>query len=136
MLPQQDFESVWRVVDENNDGVIDYGEFMRSFIGEMNETRRAVVRKVYRKLDPRKCGFVNLLDLQKLYRARNHPLVANGNVSESELLRQMKESFAQLCHTDARNISYVEFTEYYEGVSLTVPTDADFINMMRNCWGV
>jgi len=29
----QDFGAVWRVVDENDDGAIDYGEFMRAFIG-------------------------------------------------------------------------------------------------------
>lgn len=32
----KDFESVWRVVDENNDGAVDYGEFMRAFIGKLS----------------------------------------------------------------------------------------------------
>lgn len=27
---------MWRVVDENSDGAIDYGEFMRAFIGKFS----------------------------------------------------------------------------------------------------
>jgi hypothetical protein len=30
----------------NGDGALDYGEFVRGFIGEMNESRKAYVRKV------------------------------------------------------------------------------------------
>ncbi|XP_078495833.1 calcyphosin-2 [Ciona intestinalis] len=135
-LPPQDFQAVWRVVDENNDGAIDYGEFMRSFIGEMNETRNSIVRKVFKKLDPHKTGYVKLLDMQKLYRVKNHPLVIADKFSETEMKENFMASFNELCSKNNGQISYVEFDEYYEGVSLTVADDGDFINMMRNCWGV
>ena len=39
---------MWNVVDANHDGVCNYGEFTRNFIGEMNETRKALVLKVER----------------------------------------------------------------------------------------
>ena len=39
----QDFEAVWRVVDENNDGAIDYGEFLRAFIGKKHSVKRLFV---------------------------------------------------------------------------------------------
>lgn len=37
---------MWTVVDQNGDGVLDYGEFIRSFIGTMSEFRKQFVRKV------------------------------------------------------------------------------------------
>lgn len=37
---------MWAVVDQNGDGVLDYGEFIRSFIGTMSELRKNFVRKV------------------------------------------------------------------------------------------
>nr|XP_002126284.1 calcyphosin-2 [Ciona intestinalis] len=135
-LPPQDFQAVWRVVDENNDGAIDYGEFMRSFIGEMNETRNSIVRKVFKKIDPHKTGYVKLLDMQKLYCVKNHPLVVADKFSETEMKENFMTSFNELSSKNNGQISYVEFDEYYEGVSLTVANDGDFINMMRNCWGV
>ena len=43
----QAFEELWRLLDVNRDGALDYGEFVRGFIGEMNESRKAYVRKVF-----------------------------------------------------------------------------------------
>ena len=33
-------------------------------------------------------------------------------------------------------ISYTEFEEYYEGLSVSVPSDEDFANVLRNTWSV
>ena len=40
------FETLWLVLDQNEDQSIDYGEFHRAFLGEMNERRKTYVRKV------------------------------------------------------------------------------------------
>ena len=42
----QNFEYIWERVDADGDGKLDYGEFVRGFLGEMNEGRKSVVRKV------------------------------------------------------------------------------------------
>lgn len=43
---------MWGIVDENGDGVLDYGEFTRSFIGSMSEFRKHFVRKVKLQFSP------------------------------------------------------------------------------------
>lgn len=45
-LCTQEFDRVWSVIDQNKDGVLDYGEFLRSFVGSMSEERKYWVRKV------------------------------------------------------------------------------------------
>uniref|UniRef100_W5NHE1 Calcyphosine 2 n=1 Tax=Lepisosteus oculatus TaxID=7918 RepID=W5NHE1_LEPOC len=45
-LSEKDFDAVWRIMDLNCDGEVDYGEFLRAVTGEMNEYRKAFVRKV------------------------------------------------------------------------------------------
>ena len=47
---EQEFDRMWSVVDQNGDGVLDYGEFTRSFIGTMSEFRKYFVRKVLLKI--------------------------------------------------------------------------------------
>ena len=42
----QDFDGIWQIIDVNGDGQIDYGEFVRGILGEMNEYRKSLVRKV------------------------------------------------------------------------------------------
>ncbi|XP_066264938.1 calcyphosin-2-like [Branchiostoma lanceolatum] len=131
--PQQ-FESVWRILDQNEDGVLDYGEFMRTFIGEMSEYRKALVRKAYDKLDPNRTGSIKLSDMRKFYNARKHPKVLSGEASEEEMLNSFLDSFSH-CQ-DHRNVQYVEFEEYYEGMSIDVSRDDDFANILKNSWGI
>lgn len=42
----QDFESLWLILDDGKTDKVDYGEFTRAVFGEMNEYRKAFVRKV------------------------------------------------------------------------------------------
>ena len=48
--------------------------------------------------------------------------------------KQFLTSFADVC--TGSEVTYIEFEEYYEGLSIVMENDEDFINMMRNCWGV
>lgn len=42
----QDFESLWLILDDSKSDKVNYGEFTRAVFGEMNEYRKAFVRKV------------------------------------------------------------------------------------------
>jgi calcyphosin len=33
-------------------------------------------------------------------------------------------------------LSFREFEEYYEGLSLSIDIDDDFINILQNCWSI
>ena len=37
---------MWLILNGNGDGKVDYGEFRRAVVGEMNEYRKSFVRKV------------------------------------------------------------------------------------------
>ncbi|KFO83634.1 Calcyphosin-2, partial [Buceros rhinoceros silvestris] len=77
-LPEEDFESLWLVLDDSKSDKVDYGEFTRAVFGEMNEYRKAFVRKAYMKLDFNKTGSVPMVDIRKCYCAKRHPLVLAG----------------------------------------------------------
>ncbi|NXJ47726.1 CAYP2 protein, partial [Spizaetus tyrannus] len=72
-MPEGDFESLWLILDDSKSDKVDYGEFTRAVFGEMNEYRKAFVRKVsfaYMKLDFNKTGSVPMVDIRKCYRAK------------------------------------------------------------------
>ncbi|KAL9985116.1 hypothetical protein ACROYT_G007483 [Oculina patagonica] len=133
-IPDEAFTHLWNVLDVNGDGFLDYGEFSRGFIGEMNELRKSSVRKVFRKLDPNKSGVVNLNNMRKFYCTKKHPKVVSGEAKEWEIEEAFLSSF-ELCENKGQ-VTYAEFEDYYEGVSLGFESDEEFTAMMRNCWGI
>ncbi|KAG7454681.1 hypothetical protein MATL_G00262410, partial [Megalops atlanticus] len=134
-LSDKDFDSVWRILDHHGDGRVDYGEFIRAVVGEMNEFRKSFVRKAFMKLDPNKSGTVPMTDIEKFYCAKGHPKVVSGEALEEELRAGFMESLREGC-LDPREVSYCEFEDYYEGLSIGIADDQDFANILRNSWGI
>ncbi|NXT84385.1 CAYP2 protein, partial [Zapornia atra] len=69
-IPEGDFESLWLILADDRSDKVDYGEFTRAIFGEMNEYRKAFVRKAYMKLDFNKTGRVPMVDIRKCYCAK------------------------------------------------------------------
>ncbi|NXQ56479.1 CAYP2 protein, partial [Anthoscopus minutus] len=69
-MPEGDFESLWLILDDSKSDKVDYGEFTHAIFGEMNEYRKAFVRKAYMKLDFNKTGSVPMVDVRKCYCAK------------------------------------------------------------------
>ncbi|XP_048578968.1 calcyphosin-2 isoform X2 [Nematostella vectensis] len=131
-LSPQVLGGLWNLLDVNGDGALDYGEFVRGFIGEMNETRKAYVRKVFHKFDPSKTGLVELNNMKKFFSAKKHPKVLSGRLKEHEAQQMFLSSFENCEHRG--EVTYAEFEDYYEGVSIGIASDEEFVAMMKNCW--
>uniref|UniRef100_A0A8C4V3S1 Calcyphosine 2 n=1 Tax=Falco tinnunculus TaxID=100819 RepID=A0A8C4V3S1_FALTI len=134
-IPEEDFESLWLILDDSKSGKVDYGEFTRAIFGEMNEYRKAFVRKAYMKLDFSKTGSVPMVDIRKCYCAKKHPLVLAGKATEEEIKSSFLETLRESC-SNPSEVSYSEFEDYYEGLSIGVIDDDDFVNILRNPWGI
>ncbi|XP_041114137.1 calcyphosin-2 isoform X2 [Polyodon spathula] len=134
-LPDKDFESLWLILDQNCHGQVDYGEFKWAVIGEMSEYRKAFVRKAYMKLDPNKTGNIAVIDIKKFYCAKRHPKVLSGEATEEQLRSAFVETMQESCR-DPSAVSYTEFEDYYEGLSIGIIEDEDFANVLQNSWGI
>ncbi|XP_069085649.1 calcyphosin-2 isoform X2 [Pleurodeles waltl] len=133
-IPEKIFDALWLVLEKNCDNV-EYGEFTRALIGELNEHRKAFVRKAYMKLDPNKTGTVPMIDINKFYSAKMHPQVLSGVATEEEIRNALLETLKEAC-SDPHEVSYCEFEDYYEGLSIGILKDEDFDNILRNSWGI
>ncbi|XP_030835791.1 calcyphosin-2-like [Strongylocentrotus purpuratus] len=129
-LDKKLFDQLWLIIDQNGDGAIDYSEFCRAFIGEMNEFRKHFVIKAFKKIDANKSGTVGIDEVKKFFRAHKHPLVISGKSTEQQLLNDFLDVFGPR----VKEISYGEFEDYYEGVSIATKSDDDFMNLIQGCW--
>ncbi|XP_043734108.1 calcyphosin-2 [Cervus elaphus] len=138
-VSENDFESLWLILNSsgngNGHGRADYGEFKRAIIGEMNEYRKSFVRKAFMKLDFNKTGSVSIIDISKCYCAKKHPQVISGHSTEEEIKSSFLETLKDAC-SKSDEVSYGEFEDYYEGLSIGIVDDEDFVNIICTPWGI
>ncbi|KAL0611458.1 Calcyphosin-2 [Plecturocebus cupreus] len=134
-VSEKDFESAWLILNDNGNGKVDYGEFKRNIIGEMNEYRKSFVRKAFMKLDFNKTGSVPIINIRKYYCAKKHSQVISGHSTEEEIKSWFLETLKVAC-SKSDEVSYGEFEDYYEGLSIGIVDDEDFVNILRTPWGI
>ncbi|XP_054436270.1 calcyphosin-2 isoform X2 [Pteronotus mesoamericanus] len=134
-VSEKDFESSWLILNDNGNGKVDYREFKRAVIGEMNEYRKSFVRKAFMKLDFNKIGSVPIIDIRKCYCAKRHPQVISGHSTEEEIKLSFLETLKDAC-SKSDEVSYGEFEDYYEGLSIGVVDDEHFVTILRTPWGI
>uniref|UniRef100_A0A2K5XPS0 Calcyphosine 2 n=1 Tax=Mandrillus leucophaeus TaxID=9568 RepID=A0A2K5XPS0_MANLE len=134
-VSEKDFESAWLILDDHGNGKADYGEFKRGIIGEMNEYRKSYVRKAFMKLDFNKTGSVPITNIRKCYCAKKHSQVISGHSTEEEIKSSFLETLKVAC-SKSDEVSYGEFEDYYEGLSIEIIDDEDFVTILRTPWGI
>ena len=120
--------------DRDGSGTVDFDEFLRALRGDLNETRLALIRKAYDKLDVNKDGQVKLDDIAQIYDVSQHPDVVQG---KKEPMQVYKE-FMSLWDTQVADgiVTFDEFCEYFRDVSASIDTDEYFAVMMQNSWKI
>ncbi|KAL1775477.1 hypothetical protein HispidOSU_028428 [Sigmodon hispidus] len=136
-VSEQDFESSWLILQGNGPAKnkVDYGEFRRAIFGEMNEHRKSFVRKAFMKLDFNKTGAVSVIDIRKCYCSKKHPHVISGHSTEEEIKSSFLDTLRDAC-SKSDEVSYGEFEDYYEGLSIGIEDDEDFVSILRTPWGI
>lgn len=65
---------------------------------------------------------------------QNNYVLIVGIMDEREVTRSFLESFEDGIMKD--HVTFEEFEDYYEGLSLGVRDDEEFANILRNAWSV
>jgi Ca2+-binding EF-hand superfamily protein len=149
-MHSEDLDIVWQVLDCDGCGYLSYYSLMRAYFGEMNSNRHSVFRTLVNKLDTQKIGYIQINAIKKFFKAALHPKVKSGDLTEDEMFNKFLRLFELLEPTKLENlneisaymdiktklISYEQFEEYYNGLSIEVENDADFIQILKNSWNL
>lgn len=140
-VTQEEGSRLYGLFDLNGDGQISYDELLRGVVGEMNSARKALVKKAFIKIDRNGNGIVEVDDLKGVYNAKHHPDVKLGKKTEEEVLADFLDTFElhyAMSHPGSRDkkITFEEFVEYYNNVSMSIEDDRYFELMMTNAWNL
>jgi Ca2+-binding EF-hand superfamily protein len=139
----QEVKRLFELFDTNRNGLISYDEFLRGVRGPMSENRTNVIKLAFKKLDADNSGIITVEDLRGRYNPKNHPDVKSGKKTEDEVLAEFLDTFEQhhAVHTGdfkGRNaqVTFEEFTEYYNNISCSIDDDRYFEQMIRTAWSL
>ncbi len=141
-LSEEEEISIFSQFDNNNDGHINYIEFLNVLIGKMNIFRFQIVTQVFNYLDYNNNGFITINDMRNYYNVNNHPDVINGRRSssevEAEFLDNINYHFILLRTNKLKNghITLQDFTEYYDIISMSIHSDILFQNILFGVWNL
>ena len=137
-LEDEEILKLFNQFDRNGDGIIEYEEFIKEVRGPMNEKRKAVVTQAFNKLDIDRSGHIDMNEIKHTYNAKNNPDVRQGKKTEEEVYTEFMETF-QANHLlkagpRTKRITYDEFLDYYNNISMGIKDDDQFVFLMQNAW--
>jgi len=92
-LSKNEVQALFKAFDLNNNGSIDYEEFLHGVVGEMNNFRSSITKRAFEKLDRDHSGVVEVEDIRGVYNGKYHPDVLSGRKTEDEILAEFLDTF-------------------------------------------
>lgn len=92
-ISEENVPLLFECFDTNRDGTLNYDEFLMSIRGELNDFRRGLVEKAFRKIDKDGSGYLDIDDIKDTYNATKHPDVLQGKRTEQQILNEFLETF-------------------------------------------
>lgn len=138
----REHEAIFNMFDPDRNGLINYNEFLRGMMGEMNERRTALVMRAFAIIDRDGSGTLDKSDIKGSYNASKHPDVLARKRTEDDVLSEFLDTFeAQFAirnqgQTRDGRVSQDEWLEYYQGISASIDNDDYFEVMMTNAWNL
>ncbi len=125
--------------DPDREGHINYDDVLAIIHGQLNMKRTKLIESAFKFLDINNQGSIDLIDLLQRFSTKNHPDVINQKYSEDEIEKNFINCFKKhhkYFNDDDNRVSFDEFIDFYENISLGIDDDAYFENLIVNFWNL
>ena len=141
-LTHEEIEELFVSFDKDERGMINYDDFIRVLRGELNENRKELIHNVFKHLDIDNKGSLSVEELLNLYLPKNSYEFIQEKKSEEEAMKIFEQSlkgnhkYLNGDEADTKNIDIEEFEDFYESVSIMIPNDDLFKEIVLRSWGL
>lgn len=111
-------------------------EFLRGLRDQLTERRENMVWRAFALMDRDGSGQVDAADVYQLYDVSQHREFIEGTKTKDEILADFLNSFDGVKGNSDGKISKEEWFEYYTDLSVSVPSDDYFVQMMESVWNI
>jgi len=134
-VSKNELKKLFNYFDVDKSGRVSADEIVRGFSRGMSFERKQIVRQAFNKLDYNGSGAITVDDILATYDTSMHPDVAGGSKTPAEVAGDLLAWFEKGGDIDGV-VTWVEFLDYYKGLSLSIANDNYFEAMMRNAWHI
>jgi Ca2+-binding EF-hand superfamily protein len=141
-LNNEEIEELFLSFDKEERGMINYDDFIRVLRGELNEKRKDLVQNIFKHLDVDNKGELTIDELLNLYNPKESLEYLEQKKSEEEAMKIFEESlkgnhkYLNGDEGDTKPVDSEEFEDFYESVSLMIPSDENFRDIVLRTWGL
>ena len=122
---------------------IKYDDLLKSLIGNMSSRRQLIVKKVFDSFNKDNEGKIMTSDIKTKFNSDRHPDVLNGKSTANEIysdfldfLETFREYNDNLKGGFSFNMSFEEFCNFYNEISMSIEDDNYFEYLLNNCWNI
>lgn len=132
LLDRRDLDRLFNYFDKNRNGKVSYPEFLDILRGQLNDARKALVIQAYKKLLSDGNGQVTSEILRSQYDPSSSADLKSGRKTRDQIISE----FLSLLETHNGLVPENEFENYYKDLSVGVPRDDEFEDLLRSTWHI
>jgi len=119
----------------NGNGCLTIDEFIVGLTVPLSLRRANFLRSIFRTIDSRAEGMVDISTLMDHYNASRHSKVVEGMQKEAHARKDIQEDLQSLSRNN-KKVTEQEFVNYYTRLSPYIAMDDDFVRMLHDEWQV
>ena len=142
-LTHEEILNIFKNIDKNNTGIINYDYLIRKIVGNMTSKRQNLINQVFNSLTNGYNEEISIINLKNKYNASRHPEVVACKKSLDEIKNEFnenldifKEYITPLSTSSHDFINYNDFIKFYNQISLGISDEKYFDYLINNVWNL
>ena len=142
-LNKEDIKELENIFDKYQTKMINYDLIIQSLIDKMSENRFNLVKKVFILLRPDVNGYIKIKDILYYYNYNKDPDIISGKKNKDMVKNELKyfleiiKEYEFIKNKAAMDLmNFGEFINFYNQISMYIPNDKEFENLIKNVWRI
>ena len=131
-----EIQALMKFYDVDGDGNVCYEEFIRGLRDPLTVRRKVMVDKAFALIDRNNSGSVTIEDINAIFDVSKNQDFIQGKKTRNEIFAEFLNGFDGMRGNNDGTISKQEWDDYYTDLSMSLPSDDYFVQMMESVWQI
>lgn len=129
-----ELQAMMKYYDINGDGSVGYEEFLNGLRDDLTPRRKNMVLKAFSMMDKSGEGIITVSDICQIYDVSRNPDFIEKRLTKDQILINFLNQFDGARGNNDGKVTLDEFLDYYKDLSMSLPSDEYFVQMMESTW--